>query len=231
MTASRSDIVPHSPSSNDGFQNELRQAFVTGTALTIPLLLTVIVLGFVLNFVSQTLNPVVDIAEYLQLGELPDVVIEVSTILTLVVLILLVGLVAERTSPKRITGGVDAVMESIPGVSSVYNGFRQMSEVLVDGDVGSFQEVKLVEFPTRGTYSIGYLTGRPGPEVLDATGHRRMKTVFMPLAPNPVMGGFVVYLPEDRILDIDMTIEESVQTIVTSGVATSVPDRDATRDT
>jgi hypothetical protein len=46
-----------------------------------------------------------------------------------------------------------------------------------------------------------------------------MLTLFLPLAPNPVMGGHLVHLPEDRVMDVEMTVEEGLQTIVTSGVA------------
>lgn len=213
------------------FRESIRRSLVTGTALTIPFIVTLMILGVVLDFVSRTLNPVVDLVEYFQLGWVPDLVVEASTLPTLLTIVLVVGVLAEHTEIDRVTGGVHAAMEAIPGVGSIYNGFRRMSDVLIESDVGSFQEVKLVEFPHEGTFSLGYLTGHPGETIRQAAGHDRMRTVFMPLAPNPVMGGFLVYLPEERIRDIDMTIEESVQAIVTSGVATSTsgPERPGTR--
>jgi len=51
-----------------------------------------------------------------------------------------------------------------------------------------------------------------------------MMTLFMPLAPNPVMGGYVVHVPQDRVYDVDMTVEEGIRSIVTSGVATGDSD-------
>jgi hypothetical protein len=53
-----------------------------------------------------------------------------------------------------------------------------------------------------------------------------MKTLFLPLAPNPVMGGHLVHLPEDRVIDVEMTVEEGIRTVVTSGVAISDADGD-----
>jgi len=47
-----------------------------------------------------------------------------------------------------------------------------------------------------------------------------MVTLFMPMAPNPVMGGHAVHVPTSRVHDVDMTVEEGVHSIVTSGVAT-----------
>lgn len=203
----------HEPS----FRGRLRRSVITGTAITIPFVLTLIILGFVLNFVAQTLNPVVWLADYSDI-EVADSIVQVTTILTLIALVVVVGVVAEHTDGDRIVGGFHAAMESIPGVSSIYNSFRRMSDILLESDVESFQEVKIVEFPGQGTFALGYLTGRPPAEVVAACGHEEMLTLFMPLAPNPVMGGFLIYAPESQVYDIDMTVEESVQAIITSGV-------------
>ncbi len=210
------------PSSSDysTLRGRLRQSLITGTAITIPFILTVIVLGFVLNFVSQTLNPAIWLAEYFEI-EVAAPLVEVTTVLTLLALILLVGIVAEHTNGTWIVGGFHAAMESIPGVSSIYNSFRRMSDILLESDVESFQEVKIIEFPRDGTYTIGYLTGRPPAELVAAAGHEEMLSIFVPFAPNPVMGGFLIYVPENRVIDVDMTVEESVQAIITSGVAHS----------
>lgn len=207
-------------SSQSPFRYRLRQSLITGTAITIPFILTVIVLGIVFNFVTQTLNPIVQFADYLDI-EVPDPFVEATTVLTLLVLILVVGVVAEHTSGERVEGGFHAVMESIPGVSSIYNSFRRMSDILIESDIESFQEVKILEFPRQGTFTLAYLTGRPPAEIVAAAGHDEMVTLFTPFAPNPVMGGFLVYVPESRVYDVDMTVEESVQAIITSGVAHS----------
>lgn len=201
-------------------RERLRQSLITGTAITIPFILTLIVLGFVFSFVAQTLNPVVWLAEYLDI-EVAAPLVQLTTLLTLLALIVVIGIVAEYTDGKRIEGGFHAAMESIPGVSSLYNSFRRMSDILLESDVESFQDVKLIEFPRDGSYTIAYLTGRPPAELVAAMGHDEMLTLFVPFAPNPVMGGFLIYVPEERVIDVEMTVEESVQAIITSGVAHS----------
>lgn len=209
-----------SPQHKPSLKERLRQSVITGTAITIPFILTLIVLGFVFSFVAQTLNPVVWLANYLEV-EVAAPIVQLTTVLTLLALIVLVGIVAEHTDGERIEGGFHAAMESIPGVSSLYNSFRRMSDILIESDVESFQEVKLVEFPRDGSYTIAYLTGRPPAELVAAMGHDEMLTLFVPFAPNPVMGGFLIYVSESRVIDVDMSVEESVQAIITSGVAHS----------
>jgi uncharacterized membrane protein len=46
-----------------------------------------------------------------------------------------------------------------------------------------------------------------------------MRTLFMPMAPNPVMGGHVVFVPDRRIVDVELTVDEGIRALVTSGVA------------
>jgi hypothetical protein len=104
-------------------------------------------------------------------------------------------------------------------VGSVYQSFRQMSEVMLDSDAENFREVKLVEFPHEGVYALGFVTAETPPAVADAVGHGQMYTMFLPMAPNPVMGGHLLHVPASRVYEVDMTVEEGVQAVVTSGVA------------
>jgi len=46
-----------------------------------------------------------------------------------------------------------------------------------------------------------------------------METLFVPSAPNPMLGGQVLYVSTDRVFDVDMTVAEGVRTVVTSGAA------------
>jgi hypothetical protein len=104
-----------------------------------------------------------------------------------------------------------------------------MSEVVVESDADSFQDVKLVEYPTEGSYTLAFVTADTPGTVQQAVGRKGMVTLFMPMAPNPVMGGFVIHVDRDRVFDIDITVEEGIQSIVTSGVTVG-GDRSRTPD-
>ncbi|MFB6176988.1 MAG: DUF502 domain-containing protein, partial [Halobaculum sp.] len=128
----------------------------------------------------------------------------------------LAGVASESNSTRRVGGSVEGVVEEIPGVGSVYSSFDRMSEVLLDSDAESFQEVKLLEFPHEGIFSLAFVTAETSAGV---AADAEMQVLFVPLAPNPVMGGFMVCVPESRVHDIDMTVQEAFQALVTSGVA------------
>ena len=222
---------PGTPEDGLSTRERFRRAFLTGTALMIPLVLTLVVFQLALNLVSQAVSPIVS-GFQLVFGadEAPQLLLEVVTVVTLLAIILVIGFVAEfRSDSGHISETFDALMARIPGLGSVYTGTRRMSEVLLEQDTQSFQEVKLVEFPREGAFMIGFLTAQPPDSIQESADESSMQTLFVPLAPNPVMGGFLTHLPDERVHDVDLTVEEGVQSIVTSGAAidTRVDDVDA----
>ena len=215
------DSLPdHSPE-REAVEEDLKRTLLTGAAITVPLVVTLLVLLLVVDFIAGLLNPVVSFLNGVGVTSgVEDVLVQVLAFVALFVLVFAVGAVAERRpEDSDVATSFDAAMERIPGVGSVYTSVNRMSEVLLDSDTQSFQEVKLVEFPHRETYAIGFLTAEAPDEVESAAGHDRMLTVFLPLAPNPFMGGHLVTVPDDRVDDLDMTVEEGVRAVVTSGVA------------
>jgi len=207
-----------------GFRRTLRRWLITGAALVIPTVVTLIILGTVLNFFSQLLNPLVRAAA-MWLGfvdpqaEVDRLVVKVSAVVAAVATMLIIGIVADANpTDGRIAESFHHTMEGIPAIGSIYTGFRQMSEVVVESDVDNFQDVKLVEYPTEGSYTFAFVTADTPDHIERSTGRGDMVTVFMPMAPNPVMGGYVLHVDRDRVVDVDMTVEEGVRAIVTSGV-------------
>ena len=202
-------------------RKRLRSILLSGVALTIPLIVTLIVLQFVVNFVLGSIGPAATfVSRALGFGQVDPLVLRIAAVGTLVGLVFVVGLVAHVRQGDEIEELFDAVMESIPAVGSVYTSFNEMTEMLISNDTRSFQEVKLVEFPVEGSYSLAFVTADSPAEVETATDHDEMQTLFLPMAPNPVMGGYVLHVSTDRVHDVDLSVEEGIRSIVTSGVAT-----------
>lgn len=193
---------------------------LTGIGLPVPLIVTVIVVLFFANFLGNFLTPVARLfRDALGLGTSYDVLIlEALTIVTMLGFVLLTGLVAEATSGRRTERTFDAAMARIPALGSVYTSVNEMSDILLSTDSESFQEVSLVEYPTEGSYTVAFLTADTPDHIADAVGSTEMVTLFMPMAPNPVMGGYVVHVSVDRVYEVDMTVEEGLRSIVTSVV-------------
>jgi uncharacterized membrane protein len=210
------------PDSSDGVYAGLRQALISGAAVVVPFVITLIVLSFVFNFLYQILTDftraillVPGVSENAQ-----QFIINVSVPVFLFLLVLAVGIVVERTDfGEDAFDAFDDAISVLPGVGSIYDSFRKMSDVVMRSDEENFRDVKVVEFPNEEVYTLGFLTTRTPKAISEPTAHEGMMTLFLPLAPNPVMGGHLVHVPENRVMDVDMTVEEAMQTVVTTGVA------------
>jgi uncharacterized membrane protein len=206
----------------------VREAFVTGLAVIVPLLITAIVLAVAVQYIYTYL----DLFSTFVLAASEQVVIpyfgtfqrealiEVLTPVILLWLILVVGLFTNATHwGERAVDYFDYFISQIPAVGGVYESFRQMSDVVLESDTQNFRDVKLVEFPHEGAYTLGFVTTETPVALSEPAGHTEMLTLFLPLAPNPVMGGHLVHMPANKVMDVDMTVEEGIRAIVTSGVA------------
>lgn len=201
-------------------RRDFRQTLLSGIALTVPFLITVLVLMWALNAAANALAPLVDVL--LAVEPTDDLGRGVTGLLAAALvfgLIFLVGLAAQHGPDTSMGARVDALMEDIPGVGTIYTSVERMSDVLLEGDTDSFQEVKLVEFPHEGSYALAFLTATPSAEIKEAAGRDDMLTLFVPMAPNPVMGGHLVNLPRERVHDVDLTVEEGMEAIMTTGLA------------
>ena len=206
----------------------LRRSFISGLAVLLPLVVTLFVISFVVGFLANTLDPLVAVLqETPYFGPGSDGIILALSIFSFVCIVVLIGIVAEfGTESGKLSRQFDEFMESIPGVGSVYTSFNRMSELLLDSDTDSFQEVKLVEYPGADSYVVAFKTAETADAITDATGNDEMVTLFMPMAPNPVMGGFVIHVSTERVVDVDLTVEQGIRSIVTSGVAVGDTDVD-----
>lgn len=203
----------------DSVIDRLREAFLTGFAVMIPLLITLYVLTVAAGILVDVLAPVEQGLRQFQLApDKANTLVRVMAVVLLLLVTLLVGLFATFRTGKVALKQFDMLVERIPGLGAVYKSFRQMGDVMLESETGNFQDVKLVEFPQDGAYTLGFETTETPAPIQDAAGREGMRTLFLPLAPNPVMGGFLAHLPEEQVLDVDMTVEEGIRAVVTTGV-------------
>jgi uncharacterized membrane protein len=224
------------------------RVLLRGFAVIVPFVVMLFLFDMALGFVQSALEPVVKVLEWagvirmanfgivgqtlIDLGFYDDVFgffTELVAVLILVGLIVFLGVFVSFRLGKRTVEYVDAGIASVPGIGGVYQSLRRMGDIAFENGLENFRSVKLIEFPQDGHYSLAFETNRAPDSVMEATGGENMVTLFVPLAPNPVMGGFLVSVSRDRILDVNMTVEEAARALVTSGIAAG--DADTGRDT
>ncbi|AEH36244.1 DUF502 domain-containing protein [Halopiger xanaduensis] len=204
----------------------VKRWLVNGIVITIPLVATLVVLLVVFDFVLGVLSPVIEGVLYAWPNEPPRAVVQLLTLASLFGLFLLIGFVAEYTPGRYISQRVHQTMETIPGVSTVYESVRRASKILADDDTDQFKEVKLVEFPHEGAYMLGFLTAVTPDDIEQSVASEDMVTIMVPLGPNPTTNGFVMHMPRENVHDVDVTVEEAARSIATLGVASNGFDED-----
>jgi uncharacterized membrane protein len=110
----------------------------------------------------------------------------------------------------------DRLMGKIPIVKSIYNSVKQVSDTLFSSNGKAFREAVLVQYPRQGSWTIAFVTGKPGGEVADCL-PGDFVSVYVPTTPNPT-SGFFLMMPRSDILELRMTVDEALKYVISMGV-------------
>ena len=108
------------------------------------------------------------------------------------------------------------VLNRIPIVKSIYNSVKQVSDTLFSSSGNAFREAVLVQYPRQGSWTIAFVTGRPGGEVAThLTGD--YLSVYVPTTPNPT-SGFFLMVPRADVIELGMSVDEALKYVISMGV-------------
>ncbi len=131
-------------------------------------------------------------------------------------LLLLLGWVTASFLGHRVFRLWDRVMHRVPLINKIYATLRQIAELLIGpGRSGTFGRVAIVEFPSPGSWGLGFVTSVATGEANGQTG-QKLCSLFIPSAVNPTTG-FLLLIPEERVRYLDMTPEQAMKMIVSAG--------------
>jgi uncharacterized membrane protein len=196
----------------------LRNAFFSGLILVAPLALTVWVFSRIIDFVGGTFRPVFFVFVPETLREKPslEAVWDILATIIVIALVTLLGYVSRYVFGKFFFSIGHRFIQSIPGVSAVYNTVRQIVNTFSSQSRHMFNKVVLVEFPRRGCWTIGFLTNTVQGEAQEKTAATDVLTVFVPTTPNPT-SGFLLMVPKAEAVELDMTVGDGMKMIISGG--------------
>lgn len=197
-------------------KNKLKKIFITGLAIIIPVGLTLYILIFLIDMMDNLLK-------IIPLRYQPEVLLGFRIpglgVIVTIILIFVCGLVAKSYLGYRIVRSGESLVDKIPFVRSIYQSIKQVSDSMFTDRRSGFKKVVLVEFPRKGIYAVGFVTGKPGPEIQSKVGQACI-SVFLPTTPNPT-SGYLVILPEDELIQVDISVEEALTYIISVGIVTT----------
>lgn len=204
--------------SDDGRLRKLRNFFITGLAVTVPLTATIYIVWVTFRFLDGILSPFLKLI----IGE-EKYITGIGLIITLF-LITAVGAFVSIAIGRRMVSFFEEVLTRIPLVRGIYSTFKQASDAfLVHTPSEGSRGVVLVEYPRKGIYTIGLKTAVTIKEIQEKT-HEPVVNIFIPTSPNPT-SGMLILVPEDSVTPLDMTTEEGLRLIVSGGFSTVKKDK------
>ena len=200
------------------FQRRIRNVFITGLLITLPIALTWFILQFLLNN-FDALSPVFTNI-LIQLGApIPEGYrIPFLGLVVTLLIVLIVGWLTTNFFGNKVFQIGELLIEKIPFVRRIYKGSKQVVSSIAEADTSAFRKVVLIEFPRRGLLAIGFVTGESRGEVQELP-RETMRNVFVPTMPNPT-SGFLIFSPPEELTEVSMTIEEGIKYVVSGGLVT-----------
>ena len=200
------------------FQRRIRNIFITGLLITLPIALTYFILQLLfrnLDALSPLFTKVlIDMGAPIPEGyRIPAL----GLVITLLI-VLAVGWFTTNFFGRKFLHLGETIVGKIPFVRRIYKGSKQVVQSIANADTGSFRKVVLLEFPRRGMLAIGFVTGSARGEVQNLT-REDVLNVFVPTMPNPT-SGFLVFAPPEELTEVDMSIEDGIKYVVSGGIVT-----------
>ncbi|HEY1848194.1 MAG TPA: DUF502 domain-containing protein [Opitutaceae bacterium] len=196
----------------------LRNAFLSGVVLVAPLCLTVWFFGWIINFVGGSFKWIFFSFVPNSLRDRPSLETVWSILSTIIViaLVTVLGYVSRYVLGRFFLGIGDRFIQSIPGVSGVYNTVRQIVNTFSSQRGHMFNKVVLVEWPRKGCWTLGFLTNTAQGEAQTLAANGEMWTVFVPTTPNPT-AGFLLMIARSEIVELDMAVGDGMKMIISGG--------------
>lgn len=186
----------------------IRQTFLAGLLALVPATLTVAVLVWLFRWLDGLLGPA--------LTQLTGRQIPGLGLLATVILVFLLGLVSRNVIGRRLVGLTERIVQRVPVVRTLYGSTKEVVSSIADRPAQGFKSVALFEYPRRGVWSIGFVTGSVRPQGVDLPAED-LVTIFVPTAPIPTTG-FLLLVPRADVREISITVEQAVRLMMSGGI-------------
>jgi uncharacterized membrane protein len=190
----------------------MKKYLITGLLVWVPLGITIWVLNLTIGTMDQTL---LLLPEHWRPDSLLPVHIPGLGIILTFGVVLLTGLLIRNVFGQRLWEHSEKVMLHVPFVGSIYKGVKQVSDTLLSGSGNSFRKVLLVRYPHPHAWSLAFQTNVPGE--VSSRFDEEYVAVFIPTTPSPV-NGFYFFVRRADTIELDMTVDVALRTIVSMGV-------------
>lgn len=204
---------------------DLKALFITGLVILLPLALTLAIVIFLFNLLTE---PFVDIVKailghyslfqsgflFLSADQVQKLFSQIIILVLLFFLTVSLGLIARWFFFHYLVRIWEKMLAKIPFINGVYKACRDIIQTLFASSSNSFKQVVLVPFPSPGVFAIGLVTNE---NITGIHSEKAYIAVFVPTTPNPT-SGFLMMFREEDLVYLDMKVEEALKYVISCGV-------------
>ena len=199
----------------------MKKYLIAGLLVWLPLAITVWVLSWLLGVLDGVFASLLSLTQAVLPASLHGSIEQLRHIPGLGVIVLGVAMFVTGVFVTNIFGQWwvrqwDRVMHKIPIVKSIYSSVKQVSDTLFSSNGNAFREAVLVQYPRQGSWTIAFVTGKPGGEVASML-PGEFVSVYVPTTPNPT-SGFFLMMPRADVVVLKMSVDEALKYVISMGV-------------
>jgi uncharacterized membrane protein len=199
-----------------GLLARLRAYFLAGVLVTAPVAVTFYIVWLIVSFIDNRVSQLIP-ARYSPENYLPFGIPGLGLVIAIIVLTL-IGAVTAGYLGRVVVRLSDAILARMPVVRSIYGATKQIFETVLAHKSTAFRQVCLVEYPRRGIWSLGFVTGTAVGEIQERTSDQ-VVNVFLPTTPNPT-SGFLLLVPTRDLIPLKMSVEDGIKMVISGGIIT-----------
>ena len=192
----------------------LRGRFFAGMVIAAPLAATFFILQFLITWIDDRVKPL--LPPLLKPETYTNYAIPGFGVLVLAVALTILGAITANLVGRSLLAATDRIFSRIPIVKNVYAAIKQLTEVLANNQQASFDRCVMIEYPKKDSWCIGFVSSHAQGEIGAKLGSSKIG-VFVPTSPNPT-SGFLIYIEENEVIPLQMTVEEGAKMILTAGL-------------
>ena len=201
-----------------GLFARFRRYFLAGILVTSPILITAYVTWLIVTFVdTQVAGMLPESLDFTT--KLPHQIPGIGLVISIIA-ITFIGAITPGFIGRTLLKAGERILNKMPVIRSIYGAIKQIMETVMSTNSDSFREVVLVEYPRKGIWVIGFVTGETKGEVQSLT-KDKVINIFVPTTPNPT-SGFLLFIPQKDLVYMDMKVEDAVKMVISGGIVTPI---------
>ena len=197
-----------------------RGYFLTGLVVAMPLVITLYLANWFIDFVDNQVLPLLTRAAPSEATPLLEILLGIPGLGLFIAILSLIflGWLAGYVFGQTLINLGERIVDKVPLVRSIYHALKQIFQTVLSDRTSNFQEVCLIEYPRKGVFALAFITTHLKGEISHKAGGGKNKiAVFLPTTPNPT-SGFLLFLPRTQVTPLEMSVESGIKMVISGGL-------------